>query len=50
MTEENYLGPGAGPPYIRLSSRCVKYRCIDLYRWAEGRLRKTTSDPGGEDG
>ena len=39
-----------GPPYVRISSRCVKYRRIDLYRWAEARLRKSTSDPGGEDG
>lgn len=33
-----------GPPFIRISGRCVKYRRIDLRRWSEERLRKSTSD------
>ena len=35
---------GGGPPFVRLSARCVKYRRIDLLRWAEARLRTSTSD------
>ena len=37
---------GDGSKYIRISSRCIRYRRIDLKAWAEARLRKSTSDPG----
>ena len=37
---------GGGPHYIRLSSRCLRYRRIDLRAWAETRMRSSTSDPG----
>ena len=37
---------GGGPRFVRLSSRCVKYRRIDLREHAEARLRTSTSDPG----
>ena len=40
---------GDGPRFIRLSSRCVKYRRIDLREYAEARLRRSTADPGPED-
>ncbi len=39
---------GGGPQYIRLSSRCLRYRRIDLRVWAEARMRMSTSDPGQE--
>lgn len=39
---------GGGPRFIRVSSRCVKYRRIDCREWAEARLRFSTSDPGSE--
>ena len=39
---------GGGPRFCRLSSRCVKYRRIDLRAWSEARLRTSTSDPGQE--
>ncbi len=39
---------GGGPKVIRISARCVKYRRIDLRRWAEARLRSSTSDAGPE--
>ncbi len=35
-----------GPPFVRISNRCVKYRRIDLRAWSEVRLRKSTSDSG----
>ncbi len=37
---------GEGPPFVRISSRCIKYRRIDLRAWAEARLRNSTADPG----
>ena len=35
---------GGGPCYIKLSSRCIRYRRIDLRQWAEARLRTNTSE------
>ena len=37
---------GGGPLYVLISSRCLKYRRIDLRDYAESRMRKSTSDPG----
>ncbi len=39
---------GRGPPFVRISSRCVKYRRIDCREWAEARIRTSTSDRGQE--
>lgn len=39
---------GGGPRFVRVSSRCVRYRPEDLEAWAEERLRTSTSDPGEE--
>jgi len=39
---------GGGPKYIALSSRCVRYRRIDLKHWAEAHLRTSTSGSGPE--
>ena len=39
---------GGGPRFVRLSSRCVKYRRIDGREYAEARLRSSTSDQGPE--
>lgn len=35
-----------GPRFIRLSSRCIRYRRTDLKAWAETRIRTSTSDQG----
>ena len=35
---------GGGPAFVRISSRCVRYRRRDLVGWAEARLRSSTSD------
>lgn len=35
---------GAGPRFVRISSRCVRYRYSDLMEWTEGLLRNSTSD------
>jgi len=37
---------GDGCRFIRLSSRCIRYRRIDLKAWADARMRSSTSDPG----
>lgn len=37
---------GGGARYVRISSRCVRYRRIDLKEWADGLLRTSTSDDG----
>ena len=35
---------GGGPRFVRISSRCIKYRRIDLRAWSEHLLRTGTSD------
>ena len=37
---------GGGPPYIVVSSRCLRYRRLGLKTWADKRVRTSTSDPG----
>jgi Helix-turn-helix domain len=37
---------GGGPSFVRISSRCVRYRRRDLIAWAEARLRTSTSEDG----
>ena len=37
---------GGGARYIHISSRCLRYRRIDLKAWADSRVRTSTSDTG----
>ena len=37
---------GGGPRYYFISSRCLRYRRIDLRDWVEARMRSSTSDVG----
>lgn len=37
---------GGGPPFIRVSGRCVRYLTSDLRAWVEGLRRTSTSDVG----
>ena len=37
---------GRGPVFVRISARAVRYRPEDLNQWIEGRIRRSTSDPG----
>ena len=37
---------GDGPQYVRVSSRCIRYRPEDLRAWAAERIRTSTSDDG----
>ena len=45
-TIQGFRYKGGGPRFVRISSRCVKYRRIDGREWAETRLRSSTSDQG----
>ena len=47
-TMQKFRQQGGGPPYIVISSRCIRYRRRDLEVWANARLRSSTSDPGQE--
>jgi hypothetical protein len=38
---------GGGPPYVKVSSRSVRYRRGDFRDWAQERRRTSTSDTGG---
>ena len=37
---------GDGPQFVRVSARAVRYRPVDLEKWATDRLRTSTSDSG----
>ncbi len=37
---------GGGPRFIRISSRCIRYRRTDLRAWADARMCSSTSDSG----
>lgn len=39
---------GDGPPFVKVGSRSVVYRKADLDKFLEARLRRSTSDAGGE--
>lgn len=41
---QNWRVRGGGPPYVRISSRSIRYRRRDLNAWAEGRLERNTSE------
>jgi predicted DNA-binding transcriptional regulator AlpA len=42
-TLQEWRRVGSGPPYVRISSRCVRYRVADLESWAAERVRTSTS-------
>lgn len=37
---------GAKVPFIKISTRAVRYRVEDLDHYIQSRVRKSTSDPG----
>ena len=38
---QKWRSSGGGPPFIRLSSRAIRYRPSDLAGWIESRLTET---------
>ncbi len=45
-TMQKWRQTGEGPRYVALSSRCLRYRRLDLRAHSEARVRTSTSDPG----
>jgi hypothetical protein len=43
-TLQNWRLKGTGPRFVRISSRCIRYRYRDLMLWAEAMLRSSTSE------
>ena len=39
---------GDGPPFVRISARCIKYTRFRCKRWYDARMRSSTSDSGEE--
>ena len=37
---------GDGPPFVRVSARCIRYRLSDIEDWVDCRIRTSTSDLG----
>lgn len=35
---------GGGPKFVRISSRCIRYRQSDVAEWTEARLHSDTSE------
>ena len=40
---QKHRGTGDGPPFCRLSSRCIRYRRSDLKSWSESRVKTSTA-------
>jgi predicted DNA-binding transcriptional regulator AlpA len=47
-TLEKFRIRGAGPKFVRLGSRAIRYRIEDLDLWLARCERRSTSDRGGE--
>ena len=45
-TARAWRASGAGPPFIKLSPRLVRYRLVDVLQWERSRLRRSTADAG----
>jgi hypothetical protein len=48
-TLQGWRFKGGGPPFVRLSRRCIRYRRGDLQAFVVQRMRRSTSDPGADD-
>jgi hypothetical protein len=46
-TLQEWRRRGGGPQFVRISSRCIRYRPQDLAAWPAERLRTSTSDGAG---
>ncbi len=49
-TLQTWRSRGGGPPFIRISKRCVRYTQADLTAWIAERRRLSTSDDGADYG
>jgi predicted DNA-binding transcriptional regulator AlpA len=46
-TLQKWRHSGDGPVYVRISSRCIRYRLADLEAWAAARRQRSTSEEVG---
>ena len=46
-TLETQRSRGDGPPYVRVSPRCIRYRLIDLYRHDQQHMHSSTAEYDG---
>lgn len=37
---------GGGPPFVKISRRCVRYRIDDVHEWMNKKLRENTLEDG----
>ena len=42
---QKWRSKGSGPSFVRISSRCIRYRRRDLVDWSVERLKRSTSEP-----
>lgn len=42
---QNWRVRGGGPPFVRISGRCIRYRRRDLAAWSEAKRQDHTSAP-----
>ena len=45
-TFQKWRSVGGGPPFVRISARCIRYRPCDIEKWIEDRVSTSTSDLG----
>lgn len=45
-TLRNWRTRGNGPKFVKISTRCIRYRLRDLLEWSDHRTRRSTSDLG----
>ena len=43
-TLSTWRSRGGGPPFLRYSSRCIRYRTVDLDEWVAARLADNTAE------
>jgi predicted DNA-binding transcriptional regulator AlpA len=44
-TLEDYRVRGVGPRFVRISSRCIRYRLDDVQAWITAQVVSSTSEP-----
>ena len=43
-TLQKWRVKGGGPPFVRISRRCIRYRPRDIRHWAQNRVKSSTSE------
>ncbi len=41
---QKWRATGTGPKFVRISSRCIRYRRRDLIAWTEVRIKSSTAE------